>query len=102
MSRSLLIHVMAHNGKILVCVTGADYVAEVDPLTGNVLRRLKTGNGPHNLFLTPERNTLYVTNRVGGSLAALDASTLELRRTWTELMQSRRSISDLGHCIPQS
>ncbi|MCP3725210.1 beta-propeller fold lactonase family protein [Paraburkholderia sp. CNPSo 3272] len=74
--------VLWHNGKVLVCVMGADHVAEVDPVTGNVLRRIKTGIGPHNLFLTPDRQTLYVTNRVGGSLAALDATTLELRRTY--------------------
>ncbi|MGF6837849.1 DNA-binding beta-propeller fold protein YncE [Paraburkholderia youngii] len=74
--------VLWHNGKVLVCVMGADHVAEVDPVTGAVLRRIKTGIGPHNLFLTPDRKTLYVTNRVGGSLAALDAATLELRRTY--------------------
>ncbi|WP_243856525.1 YncE family protein [Paraburkholderia sp. BL6665CI2N2] len=74
--------VLWHNGKVLVCVMGSDHVAEVDPVTGDVLRRVKTGVGPHNVFLTPDRRTLYVTNRVGGSLAALDAVTLELLRTY--------------------
>ncbi|MGF6837797.1 DNA-binding beta-propeller fold protein YncE [Paraburkholderia youngii] len=60
--------VLWHNGKVLVRVMGADHVAEVDPVMGNVVRRVKTGIGPHNLFLTPDRQTLYVTNRVGGSL----------------------------------
>ncbi|MEX3929334.1 YncE family protein [Paraburkholderia sp. BR10936] len=74
--------VLWHNGKVLVCVMGEDHVAEVDPATGKVLRRIKTGVGPHNVFVTPDRTTLYVTNRVGGSLAALDAVTLKLRRTY--------------------
>jgi YVTN family beta-propeller protein len=79
--------VLWHNGKVLVCVMGADHVAEVDPVTGNVLRRVKTGEGPtargpHNIFLTPDGKTLYVSNRIGGSLAALDPTTLELRRVY--------------------
>ncbi|MFC4273628.1 YncE family protein [Achromobacter aloeverae] len=74
--------VLWHNGKILVCVMGADHVAEVDPANGKVLRRIKTGVGPHNLFLAPDRKTLYVSNRIGGSLAALDPVTYELRRTY--------------------
>ncbi|MGF6931454.1 DNA-binding beta-propeller fold protein YncE [Paraburkholderia sp. UCT70] len=74
--------VLWHNGKVLVCVMGSDHVAEVDPVTGNVLRRVKTGVGPHNVFLTPDGATLYVSNRIGGSLVALDPTTLELRRTY--------------------
>jgi len=52
------------------------------PVTGEVLRRIKTGIGPHNVFLTPDGSTLYVTNRIGGSLAALDPVTYALRRTY--------------------
>jgi YVTN family beta-propeller protein len=74
--------VLYHNGKVLVCVMGADYVAEVDPADGRVLRRIRTGEGPHNIFLTPDGKTLYVSNRIGGSLAALDPTTYELRRTY--------------------
>ncbi|MGI4859818.1 MAG: beta-propeller fold lactonase family protein [Janthinobacterium lividum] len=74
--------VLWHNGKILVCVMGSDHVAQVDPVSGAVLRRIKTGIGPHNIFLTPDGKTLYVSNRVGGSLVALDPTTFELRRTY--------------------
>ncbi|MFM0206329.1 YncE family protein [Paraburkholderia sediminicola] len=74
--------VLWHNGKVLVCVMGSDHVAEVDPVTGEVLRRIKTGVGPHNVFLTPDGSTLYVTNRIGGSLVALDPVTFALRRTY--------------------
>jgi DNA-binding beta-propeller fold protein YncE len=74
--------VLWHNGKVLVCVMGSDHVAEVDPVTGEVLRRVKTGVGPHNIFRAPDGGTLYVSNRIGGSLVALDPTTLALRRTY--------------------
>jgi DNA-binding beta-propeller fold protein YncE len=57
-------------------------VAQLDPLTGAVTRRIETGVGPHNIFLTPDASTIYVSNRIGGSLVALDPETLKLRRTY--------------------
>jgi YVTN family beta-propeller protein len=74
--------VLWHNGKVLVCVMGTDHVVELDPVTGQVLRTAKTGIGPHNIFLTPDGSTLYVSNRIGGSLVALDPTTLAVRRTY--------------------
>ena len=74
--------VLWHRGKILVCIMGSDHVAQIDPITGAVERRITTGIGPHNLFLSPDRSVLYVSNRVGGSLAALDPATLILQRTY--------------------
>ena len=75
--------VMWYEGHVYCCVMGEDNVAEVDPVTGQVLRRIKTGGiGPHNIFLTPDRKTVYVSNRVGGSLAALDPATMNLRRVY--------------------
>jgi YVTN family beta-propeller protein len=71
------------NGNVLVCIMGADHVAVVDPADGRVLHRVRTGGGAHNLFLTPDRGTLYVTNRIGGSLTALDPASLGVRRTYT-------------------
>jgi len=71
------------NGKVLVCLMGSNGLVEVDPLTGNILRHVETGVGAHNLFLTDDAKTLYVSNRIGGTLAALDPTTLTLRRTYT-------------------
>jgi YVTN family beta-propeller protein len=70
------------NGKILVCLMGANGLVEIDPVTGAILRHVETGIGAHNLFLTDDAKTLYVSNRLGGSLAALDPTTLSLRRTY--------------------
>jgi len=74
--------VLWHNNKILVCIMGSDHLVQIDPETGGVERRIVTGIGPHNLFLSPDRSVLYVSNRVGGSLAALDPVSLTLQRTY--------------------
>lgn len=70
------------NGRVLVAVMGADHVVEVDPASGKITRQFKTGVGPHNLFLTPDKSTLYVSNRIGGSLTAVDPVTFAVRRTY--------------------
>ena len=70
--------VMWHDGVVLVAIMGRDYVVVVDPKDGNVTRRIVTDRGAHNLFLTPDRSKIYVTNRVAGSLSVLDARTLDV------------------------
>ncbi len=70
------------NGRVLVAVMGASEVVELAPETGAITRRVKTGKGAHNIFLAPDRSVLYVSNRIGGSLSALDPVTLEVRRTY--------------------
>jgi DNA-binding beta-propeller fold protein YncE len=70
------------NGKVLVADMGADYVAEVDPADGRVLRHIVTGKGAHNLFLSPDGKTLWVNNRVAGTTESLDAATLKPIRTY--------------------
>jgi DNA-binding beta-propeller fold protein YncE len=74
--------VMWLNGRVLVAIMGRAEVVELDPATGNILRRVRTGEGAHNLFLTEDRKTLYVSNRLGGSLTALDPVTFETKRTY--------------------
>ena len=68
------------DGRILVGIMGDDYVAVVNPDNGNVERKVVTARGAHNLFLSPDAATLYVCNRVDGSISALDAKTLVVRR----------------------
>ncbi len=67
------------DGKILVGIMGSDYVAVVDPATGTVERRVQTAKGAHNLFVSPDGRTLYVCNRVDGSISLLDPKTLAVR-----------------------
>lgn len=66
------------SGTILVAIMGSDHIAEVDPRDGNVIRRIRTGRGAHNFLLSPDGKTLYVSNRVAGNIAVLDADTLAI------------------------
>lgn len=68
--------------KLLVADMGTDYVAVVDPVDGRVERRIHTGRGAHQLFLSPDRKTLWVNNRVDGTTVALDADTLAVVRSY--------------------
>lgn len=70
------------DGKLLVADMGTDYVAVVDPADGRVLRKVVTGKGAHQLFLSPDRRTLYVNNRVAGTTTALDPATLAIQRVY--------------------
>jgi YVTN family beta-propeller protein len=60
---------------------GSDYIAEIDPQTGAVIRKIVTGNGAHNFLASPDGKTLYVTNRVAGTISVLDADTLSITNT---------------------
>jgi YVTN family beta-propeller protein len=74
--------VLWHDGKLLVADMGTDYLAEVDPANGKVLGHIVTGNGAHNLFLSPDRKIIWVNNRAGGTTTALDAATLKVIRSY--------------------
>jgi YVTN family beta-propeller protein len=71
------------SGTLLVGVMGSNYIAEVDPRDGSVLRKIPTGYGAHNFLASPDGKTLYVTNRVAGTISVLDADTLEITGTLT-------------------
>jgi YVTN family beta-propeller protein len=68
--------VMWHNGVVLAAIMGSDHVAVLNPATGHITRTILADKGAHNIFLTPDRTKLYVTNRVAGSLTVLDAKSL--------------------------
>jgi YVTN family beta-propeller protein len=68
-------------GTLLVGIMGSDYIAEVDPTNGNVIRKITTGNGAHNFLAAPDGKTLYVSNRVAGTVSVLDADTLAVEKT---------------------
>ena len=74
--------VMWLNGKVLVANMGTDYVSEVDPTNGRVLRKIVTGKGAHTVFLAPDRKLLWVNNRAAGTTVSLDPATLKPIRTY--------------------
>ncbi len=71
-----------HDGKLLVANMGSDHFAVVDPTDGQVLQRVRTGRGAHQIFPSPDGRTLWVNNRVDGTTVAVDARTLVPGRTY--------------------
>lgn len=74
--------VVWHDGKLLVANMGTDGIVVVDPVDGQVERKVRTGRGAHQIFPAPDGKLLYVNNRVDGTTVALDAATLALVRTY--------------------
>lgn len=74
--------VLWNNGKLLVADMGTDYLQEVDPADGHEIRRVVTGKGAHNLFFSPDGKSIWVNNRVAGTITVLDATTLIPSRTY--------------------
>lgn len=71
------------SGHVLVALTGADYIDEVDPHDGSVLRRIRTGRGAHNFQISRDGKTLFVSNRLAGTITLLDPETLAVTGTLT-------------------
>jgi YVTN family beta-propeller protein len=69
-------------GTLLVGIMGADYIAEIDPQNGNVIRQIHTGAGAHNFLATPDGRMLYVSNRVADTISVLDPATLNITATF--------------------
>jgi DNA-binding beta-propeller fold protein YncE len=74
--------VVWYDGKLLVANMGTDYVAVVDPADGQVLRKIHTGRGAHQVFIAPDGKQLWVNNRVEGTTVALDPKTLDVVRSF--------------------
>lgn len=71
------------NGQLLVGIMGSDYIAVADPVDGSVKRRVKTGRGAHNLFISPDGSFMLIGNRVEGTVSMLDTRTVEVTRTYS-------------------
>jgi YVTN family beta-propeller protein len=69
------------NGTLLTGIMGADYVAEIDQRDGKLIQKIHTGNGAHNFLAAPDGKTLYVSNRVAGTISVLDGDTLAITAT---------------------
>ncbi len=72
---------MRNSGTVLVAIMGSDHIVEIDPRDGNVLRRIQTGRGAHNFQISPDGKTLFVSNRVAGTISTLDADSLAVTGT---------------------
>ena len=63
-------------GTVLVAIMGSDHIVEIDPRDGSLVRRIQTGRGAHNFAVSVDGKTLYVSNRVAGTISLLDSETL--------------------------
>lgn len=74
--------VMWSNGRLLVANMGSDDISVVDPGTGDVLQKVRTGRGAHQIFPSPDGKLIYVNNRVDSTIVVLDAGTLAQVRSY--------------------
>lgn len=74
--------VLWQGGRVLVADMGADYIMVMDPTDGHEVRRIHTGRGAHQLFLSPDRRLIYVNNRIDSTIVVLDAATLKEVRSY--------------------
>ena len=74
--------ILWNHGRLLVADMGTDYLVELDPSDGHELRRIVTGKGAHNLFHSPDGKTIWVNNRIAGTITVLDSSSLTPIRTY--------------------
>jgi len=65
-----------HQGRLLVALMNANDIVMLDPVDGGVMRRIPTGRGAHVIAVAPDRRLIYVTNRVAGTIDALDGQSL--------------------------
>jgi YVTN family beta-propeller protein len=66
------------NGKkLVVAITGADYVQVFEATTGKKLEQFKTGKGAHNFLPLGNGRGLLLSNRVEGSISLIDENTLK-------------------------
>jgi YVTN family beta-propeller protein len=54
----------------------------LDGTTMTIGKLIKTGAGTHGIYPSRDGTKLYVSNRGGGTISVLDASTLEIVDTW--------------------
>ncbi|UFN47852.1 beta-propeller fold lactonase family protein [Roseomonas sp. OT10] len=74
--------ILWHEGRLLVGIMGSDNLAVVDPEARVVERRIVLGRGTHQVFPSPNGDTIYVTSRVDSRITALDPRTLAIRRVY--------------------
>ena len=70
------------HGRVLVALMNSQGFAVVDPADGRVERRVHTGAGAHQLYLSPDGRVLWVNNRVAGTTVALDATSFAPIRSY--------------------
>jgi YVTN family beta-propeller protein len=90
--------VLAAQPDTLVVLNKSEFrVALIDPATGNILARLPTGHGPHEVAVSPDGRTAYVSNfgpfshypagdqthtQPGNTITVIDLVSRAVKTTW--------------------
>lgn len=69
------------NKQLLVALTGEDGIVTVDPITGAVGARLKTGKGAHNFFPKGDGRHYFLSNRIEGTISLIDTQDMKVVAT---------------------
>lgn len=64
-----------------VSAEGEDRLVAVQPITGQILARLRVPDGPHNVAASSDRHWVLVTSPPAGAVTIVDARTLRVVRT---------------------
>lgn len=67
---------------MLVANETKDGVHVLDPVTMTEEKFLPTGDGTHGILLSREKDRVFVSNRLGGTISVIDLATLEVTETW--------------------
>jgi YVTN family beta-propeller protein len=67
---------MSPQGLLFVGIMGSDYVEVVDPIKRETVKKIVTGRGAHNVFPVGDGSRILVSNRVDGTITAVDYKTL--------------------------
>lgn len=68
--------------KVLVGITGEDYVDVLAPLDGRSLARLTTGKGAHSFLPLGDGRHVFLSNRVSNTISIIDQQTLSVTRSF--------------------
>jgi YVTN family beta-propeller protein len=63
---------------------GAEYggVQVIDPKTMKVIKYIPTGRGAHGLYVSRDAKSLYVANRLSGTISVIDFASRKVVETW--------------------
>lgn len=67
---------------MLVANETEDGVHVLDPVTMTERKFLPTGDGTHGILLSREKDRVFVSNRLGGTISIIDLASLEVTETW--------------------
>ncbi len=67
--------------RLLVALTGEDGIVVMDPATGNLTGRLRTGKAAHNFWPKGDGRHWFLSNRIEGTISLIDTEEMKVVAT---------------------